>query len=102
MKRVSSGGDLRTKAGPAKRPHEAAANTIMTNMVKEAANLVVSSSAIIANHDMRSVVAIGAAVSVSRARILVSLVSSMDEDMPSKGGEKEGGSFATWRPATET
>jgi hypothetical protein len=70
----------------------------MTNMVKEAANLVVSSSAIIANHDMMSVVAIGAAVSVSRARILVSLVSSMDEDMPSKGGEKKGGSFATWRP----
>jgi hypothetical protein len=34
-----------------KRPHEAAANTITTNMVKEAANLVVSSSAIIANHD---------------------------------------------------
>jgi hypothetical protein len=28
MKRVSSSGDLRTKAGPAKRPHEAAANTI--------------------------------------------------------------------------
>jgi hypothetical protein len=49
MKRVSSSGDLRTK-GPAKRPHEATANTITTNMVKEA-NLVVSSSAIIANHD---------------------------------------------------
>jgi hypothetical protein len=81
MKRVSSGGDLRTKAGPAKRPHEAAANTIMTNMVKEAANLVVSSSTIIANHDMRSVVAIGAAVSVIASSVsLVSLVSSMDED----------------------
>jgi hypothetical protein len=83
MKRVSSSGDLRTKAGPAKRPHEATANTnaIMTNMVKEAANLVVSSSAIIANHDMMSVATIGGSgVRYRELRILVSLVSSMDED----------------------
>jgi hypothetical protein len=81
MKRVSSSGDLRT-AGPAKRPHEAAnTNAIMTNMVKEAANLVVSSSAIIANHDMMSVAAIGGSgVRYRELRILVSLVSSMDED----------------------
>jgi hypothetical protein len=38
-------------SGAGQTRHEAAKH-ITTNMVKEAANLVVSSSAIIANHDM--------------------------------------------------
>jgi hypothetical protein len=80
MKRVSSGGgDLRT-SGAGQTPHEAAKH-ITTNMVREAANLVVSSSAIIANHDMRVRRRHrGSGVRYRELRILVSLVSSMDED----------------------
>jgi hypothetical protein len=88
MKRVSSSGDLRTKRGRPKRAHEAAHKHKRHRHGQEAANLVVSSSAIIANHDMMSVAAIGAAVSVIASSVSWSLwCPPWTKTMPS-GGEK--------------
>lgn len=76
MKRVPSKTDLKKCAVP--RPR---AGTLATEVAKEAANLLISSSTILSSHETASVVVLGAAISmVASSASLYSLASSMDDD----------------------
>lgn len=86
MKRISSKGDLQKtatikgdlqKATSVRRNHK-----LLTDIAKEAANMVVTTSAIISStHDQPALAIVGATISlVASSASLVSIAASVDED----------------------
>jgi uncharacterized Tic20 family protein len=78
MKKVPSTGDMQKIAVAKKKVRR----KIVTEFAKEAANVIVTTSALItASHDHPSLVMVGATVSlVASSASLVSMTSSLDDD----------------------
>jgi len=78
MKKVPSAGDIQKIQVIKKKP----SRKLVTEIAKEAANVIVTTSALIsASHDHPSLVMVGATVSlVASSASLVSMTSSLDDD----------------------
>lgn len=78
MKKVSSAGDVQKLAVSKKKIKR----QIVTEIAKEAANVIVTTSALMtASHDHTSIVMVGATISlVASSASLVSMTSSLDDD----------------------